>query len=41
MSFVEVRDVWQAYGGRSIIERVTLDAEEGAFVSIVGASGCG
>ncbi|MFW2543112.1 ATP-binding cassette domain-containing protein [Primorskyibacter sp. 2E107] len=41
MSFVEVRDVWQAYGGRSIIERVNLDVAEGAFVSIVGASGCG
>ncbi|WP_425100531.1 ATP-binding cassette domain-containing protein [Tropicibacter sp. S64] len=41
MSFVEVRDVWQAYGGRSIIERVNLDVAEGEFVSIVGASGCG
>ncbi|MFW2586960.1 ATP-binding cassette domain-containing protein [Sagittula sp. SSi028] len=41
MSFVEVRDIWQAYGGRSIIERVNLDVDEGAFVSIVGASGCG
>ncbi|SFA95554.1 NitT/TauT family transport system ATP-binding protein [Poseidonocella pacifica] len=41
MSFIQVRDVWQAYGGRSIIERVTLDVSEGEFVSIVGASGCG
>jgi len=41
MSFVEVRDIWQAYDGRSIIERVNLDVAEGEFVSIVGASGCG
>lgn len=41
MSFVQVRDVWQRYGTRSIIERVNLSVEEGAFISIVGASGCG
>ncbi|MGS4946932.1 ATP-binding cassette domain-containing protein [Meridianimarinicoccus sp. RP-17] len=41
MSFVTVRDVWQRYGDRSIIERVNLDVAEGEFVSIVGASGCG
>jgi len=41
MSFVDVRDIWQAYGDRSLIERVNLTAEEGEFVSIVGASGCG
>lgn len=41
MSFVSVRDIWQAYGDRSIIERVNVDVEEGEFISIVGASGCG
>ncbi len=41
MSFVTVRDIWQSYGDRSIIERVNLDVDEGEFVSIVGASGCG
>ncbi|EPX76658.1 ABC transporter ATP-binding protein [Salipiger mucosus] len=41
MSFVSVRDVWQSYGGRPIIERVNIDVAEGEFVSIVGASGCG
>jgi len=41
MSFVDVRDIWQSYGDRSIIERVNLTADEGEFVSIVGASGCG
>lgn len=41
MSFVSVTDVWQAYNGRSIIERVNVSVDEGEFVSIVGASGCG
>jgi NitT/TauT family transport system ATP-binding protein len=41
MSFVEVRDIFQNYGGRPILERVSLKADEGEFVSIVGASGCG
>lgn len=41
MSFVTARDVHQSYGGRPIIERVNVEVEEGAFISIVGASGCG
>ncbi len=41
MSFVRVRDIFQSYGNRPIIERINLDVEEGEFVSIVGASGCG
>ncbi len=41
MSFVEVRHVFQFYGRRPILERINLEVEEGAFVSIVGASGCG
>ncbi len=41
MSFVEVDTIFQSYGGRPILERVSLAAEEGEFVSIVGASGCG
>ncbi|MEM6905149.1 MAG: ATP-binding cassette domain-containing protein, partial [Pseudomonadota bacterium] len=41
MSFVEVRDIFQSYGPRPILERVNLDVAEGEFVSIVGASGCG
>lgn len=41
MSFVSVQDIWQAYGDRSIIERVNVEVDEGEFISIVGASGCG
>ncbi len=41
MSFVTVKDVWQSYDNRSILERVNVEIEEGEFISIVGASGCG
>lgn len=41
MSFVTVRGVFQTYGQRPIIERVNVEVDEGEFISIVGASGCG
>ena len=41
MSFVTVRDIFQSYDNRPIIERVNIDVDEGEFLSIVGASGCG
>ena len=41
MSFVVAEDIHQSYGPRPILERVSITAEEGEFVSIVGASGCG
>lgn len=41
MSFVVAENIFQSYGPRPILERVHLEAEEGAFISIVGASGCG
>lgn len=41
MSFVTVKGVFQTYGTRPIIERVNVDVDEGEFISIVGASGCG
>ena len=41
MSFVAVTDISQSYGGRVIIENVNVSVDEGEFISIVGASGCG
>ena len=41
MSFVTVSEVFQSYGRRPILERVNVVVEEGEFISIVGASGCG
>ena len=41
MSFVTVRNVFQTYDRRPILERVNVEVEEGQFISVVGASGCG
>lgn len=41
MSRVEVRRLWKGYGDRAVLERVNLDVATGAFVTLVGASGCG
>ncbi len=41
MSFVSAQNIFQSYGERPILENVSLEVEEGAFISIVGASGCG
>lgn len=41
MSYVAVENLFLAYAGRPVLERVSLSVAEGEFVSIVGASGCG
>ncbi|MDX2265538.1 MAG: ABC transporter ATP-binding protein [Hyphomicrobiales bacterium] len=41
MSFVEVKNVAVSYGDVRILERVSIAVDKGAFVTIVGASGCG
>lgn len=41
MSYVVVKDVAKAYGPRTIIENINVSVEQGQFISIVGASGCG
>ena len=41
MSVLSFRDVWVEYGDKVVLEKVTLDIQEGAFVSIVGPSGAG
>ncbi len=41
MSFVSAQNIFQSYDGRPILERVNLEVDEGEFISIVGASGCG
>jgi NitT/TauT family transport system ATP-binding protein len=40
-SILALRDVWIEYGDKIVLERVTLDFEEGSFVSIIGPSGAG
>jgi NitT/TauT family transport system ATP-binding protein len=41
MAVLSFRDVWVEYGDKIVLEKVTLDVAEGAFVSIVGPSGAG
>jgi NitT/TauT family transport system ATP-binding protein len=41
MSFVEVNDVAVSYDNFPVLQHVNLEVVEGAFVTIVGASGCG
>jgi NitT/TauT family transport system ATP-binding protein len=38
---LSLRNVWVEYGDKIVLERVNLDIEEGAFVSVVGPSGAG
>ena len=41
MSVLSFRNVWVEYGEKVVLEQVTLDVEDGAFVSIIGPSGAG
>ena len=38
---LSLRDIWVEYGDKIVLERVDLDVEAGAFVSIIGPSGAG
>ncbi|MCF2947971.1 ABC transporter ATP-binding protein [Paraglaciecola aquimarina] len=41
MSFITINNVWKSYGDNLVLERLNLEVEQGEFVSMVGASGCG
>ena len=38
---IEVRNLWKNYGDKVVLERVNAQVQEGEFVTLVGASGCG
>ncbi|MEM6908753.1 MAG: ATP-binding cassette domain-containing protein [Pseudomonadota bacterium] len=38
---LSLRNVWVEYGDKVVLERINLEIEEGAFVSVVGPSGAG
>ena len=40
-AFIEARHLWQEYGDQVVLERLNAEVEEGEFVTVVGASGCG
>lgn len=41
MSYIRIAHVWKAYGDNVILEQINNSVEEGEFITIVGASGCG
>lgn len=38
---IEVRNVWKQYDDNVVLERLNVSVQEGEFVTLVGASGCG
>jgi NitT/TauT family transport system ATP-binding protein len=40
-ALLSLRSVWVEYGDKVVLERVSLDIEQGSFVSVVGPSGAG
>ena len=41
MSALSIKNVWQIYDGRVVLERISLEIAESSFVAVVGPSGCG
>lgn len=41
MSLLEIKEIHKTYGKQKVLQDVTLDVQEGEFVSILGPSGCG
>ncbi|AUM13423.1 ABC transporter ATP-binding protein [Ketobacter alkanivorans] len=41
MSYIEINNVWKEYSDQIVLERINNQVEEGEFITIVGASGCG
>ena len=40
-AILSLRNIWVEYGDKVVLERVNLEIEEGAFVSVIGPSGAG
>lgn len=38
---IQIKRLWKEYGNNIVLEKLNLNVNEGDFVSIVGASGCG
>ena len=36
-----MKNLWKEYGDQVVLERLNATVQEGEFVTIVGASGCG
>jgi len=38
---IQAKNLWKSYGDQTVLERINVTVEEGEFVTLVGASGCG
>ncbi|MES9941063.1 MAG: ABC transporter ATP-binding protein [Candidatus Thiodiazotropha sp. 6PLUC1] len=38
---IQVKNLWKQYGDNIVLERLNISVNEGEFVTLVGASGCG
>ncbi|AFT69449.1 Urea carboxylase-related ABC transporter, ATPase protein [Alloalcanivorax dieselolei B5] len=41
MAIIEMNNLWKEYGDQVVLERLNAEVQEGEFVTLVGASGCG
>lgn len=41
MTAIHIHNLWKNYGDQVVLERINLDVSDSAFVTLVGASGCG
>lgn len=41
MSYISINKVWKHYGLTPVLEQIDTEVENGAFVTLVGTSGCG
>ena len=41
MSYIEFTDIYKTFGNLEVLKGISLEIEEGEFVSLLGPSGCG
>ena len=41
MSYIEFTDIYKTFGNLGVLKGISLEIEEGEFVSLLGPSGCG
>ena len=41
MSYIQIDNLWKQFGTAVILERISTQVEQGSFITMVGASGCG
>ncbi|QSZ40649.1 ATP-binding cassette domain-containing protein [Sulfurimonas aquatica] len=41
MSLITIKNLWKEYGDNVVLEKISLNIQEGEFCTLVGPSGCG